>query len=75
MHASGVMSGDELQEVQLVFDLVRAQPWFVRDEAYELDLGSYLMHLYSYGIRDASVLYARCVSCARGRGRPIALAA
>ena len=61
---SGVMSGAELQEVQQVFDRVRSKPWFVRDEIYELEMASYLMHLCSYGIKDPNVLYEMCVRSA-----------
>jgi hypothetical protein len=61
---SGVMSGAELEEVQRVFDRVRSQSWFLRDETRELDLGSYLLHLYSYGIRDANLLYETCARSA-----------
>jgi hypothetical protein len=61
---SGVMSGAELEEVQQVFDRVRSQPWFLCDDANELELGSYLLHLYSYGIRDANLLYETCARSA-----------
>lgn len=64
LHHCAVMSGAEVQEVRRVFDRVRSKPWFVCDEAYELELGSYLMHFRSYGITGANVLYEMCVRSA-----------
>jgi hypothetical protein len=70
-HFSNVMSAGDLRVVQGVFDRIVKRPWFVRDEGYELELGSYLIHLYSYGIKEPNVLDEMCVRAALRRKRVI----
>ena len=57
------------RDVQRVFDRIVDEPWFVRDQLYEQELGSYMIHLYLNGMKERNILYELCASAALRRYR------